>query len=216
MKIKLVIFDLDGTLVDTAADITAALNYAVQPYLNKSLTVTETIGLIGEGITRLIDKLIGEERTGIRPAVQERFISYYSEHLSDCSKAYPGVVETLEELGDYKKAIVSNKRELLSRGLLDDLGLIEYFDLVLGSDSAGEKKPSPKPLFKAMDIFSCKPSETVIVGDSNYDIQAGKAAGVNTVAVSYGYRDVRLLKDADFLIDDINELKSILGQLNVG
>ncbi len=216
MKIKLVIFDLDGTLVDSAADITHALNYAIEPYNFKKLTVEKTISMVGEGMTRLVEKLLGEDGREIMPDVLERFIEYYSGHLTDFTAPYPGVCDTLEDLKDYKKAVISNKREFLSRRLLEDLGLSRYFDIILGSDSVEEKKPSPKPIFKVLEMLSCRPEETVIVGDSNYDIEAGKAAGVKTIAVSYGYRDVSLLGDADFIIDNFRELITKLDELDAG
>ena len=206
MKIKLIIFDLDGTLVNSSVDITNALNYAIEPYGLEKITVEKTISLVGEGITRLIEKLLGERRTDIGGMVLERFLEHYSEHLTDFTVPYPGVRDTLEMLGNYKKAVLSNKREDLSRRLLDDLELSGYFEIIWGSDSVPEKKPSPVPVLELLKQASCGPDEAVIVGDSNYDIEAGRAAGVRTVAVSYGYRDVNLLKDADFIIDSMKEL----------
>ncbi len=99
---------------------------------------------------------------------------------------------------------------MLSKRVLEEVGLSGYFDVVLGSDSVDEKKPSPKPIYKVMEILSFRSDETLIVGDSNYDIESGKAAGTTTIAVSYGYRDASVLKDADFIIDDIRDLKKIL------
>lgn len=214
MKIKLIIFDLDGTLADTSIDITNALNYAVEPYNFKSLTPEETISIVGVGITRLIEKLIGEENKEILTDVLDRFLNYYSEHLNVHTVLYPGVRETLNGLRDYKKAVISNKREFLSIRLLEDLKLSGYFDTILGGDSVEEKKPSPKPIFKVLEMLSLKPHETVIVGDSNFDIEAGKAAGVKTIAVSYGYRDISMLKDADFIIDDFRDIVKVLRELN--
>jgi phosphoglycolate phosphatase len=214
MKIKLIIFDLDGTLVDTAPDITHALNYAIELYQIKKLTVQETIELVGEGLTRLVERLVGEDNAVVKSEVLDRFISYYSEHITDLSMPYPGVPDTLKELDDYNKAVLSNKREFLSKKLLDELNLSVYFDRILGSDSVVEKKPSPKPLYQVMDMFSVRPGETVIVGDSTYDIDAGKAAGIVTIAVSYGYRDVGLLGHADYIIDTISELRNKLDELN--
>jgi phosphoglycolate phosphatase len=211
--IKLIIFDLDGTLVDSIVDITNALNHAIEPYDMERLSVEKTTGMVGEGVTRLIEKILGEERADLKTEVLNRFLDYYSLHLSDFTAPYPGIRETLEKLSAYKKAVISNKREGLSKRLLDELGLASFFDAVLGSDSVGEKKPSPKPVLKVLETLSVQPEEAVIVGDSTYDIQAGKAAGVRTVAVSYGFVEKSLLAGADVIIDDISELISLLERL---
>jgi phosphoglycolate phosphatase len=214
--IKAVMFDLDGTLVDSSVDITNALNYAARPYGVGEMTVKETIGLVGEGLTRLIEKVLGNERAAIVPEVLDRFVDYYSEHLVDFTLPYRGVRETLERLGNYRKAVISNKRESLSRELLDKLGLANYFNIILGCDSVEEKKPSPRPIIKVLETFYLRPDEAVIVGDSNFDIDAGRAAGTKTIAVSYGFRDVGLLKGADFIIGDIAELVQVLAKIDSG
>jgi len=214
MKIKLIIFDLDGTLVDSSIDITNSLNYAIEPYDFQKLSVEKTISLVGEGLTKLVEKMLGEDRKEILPEVLKRFIDHYSAHLTDYTRAYPGVRETLKELSAYKKAVISNKREFLSKRLLEALGLAVYFDSILGSDSAGERKPSPKPLQKVMEILSFRPEETLMVGDSNFDIEAGKAAGVTTIAVTYGYKEISVLRDADYMIDDMRKLPAKLKEIN--
>ena len=214
MKIKLIIFDLDGTLVNSSIDIMNALNYSIGPYGFEQLTLERTLSLVGEGVTRLIEKLVGRESADLHEVVLKRFLQYYSEHLTDYSVPYPGVRETLETLKKYRKAVLSNKREGLSKRLLEKLGLADYFDIIWGSDSVSEKKPSPVPVLEMLKKVSCRPAEAVIVGDSNYDIEAGRAAGVRTVAVSYGFRNAELLKDADFIIDSMNELTSKLDIIN--
>lgn len=212
MSIKLIIFDLDGTLIDSSVDITNALNYALEPY-GKRLTVEETVDLIGEGISRLIEKVIDTGDAAMRANVTGRFLSYYSEHIVDFTREYPGVRETIVRLGDYKKAVISNKKEFLSKNVLADLGLLKYFDIVIGSDSVPEKKPSPVPVLKVLSELQIKPSDAVIVGDSNYDIDAGRAAGVITVAVTYGYRPVETIRHADYMIDSMTDLIPLLEKL---
>ena len=210
MPIKLILFDLDGTLVNTSKDLTNALNYAMKPYGLKELAVEDTVKLVGEGITRLIEKaLMNKSAQQIRKAT-ERFLDYYSKHLTDFSTIYPGVAETLEKLHNYKKAVISNKRENLSVKLLDDLGLLKYFNLVVGSDTTSGKKPSPIPIFYILKLLHVTPDKAVIVGDSTFDIKAGKKAGIKTIAVTYGFRDKNLLLDADYIIDRFNDLPSVL------
>ncbi|HBG91984.1 MAG: hypothetical protein A2X54_09750 [Nitrospirae bacterium GWF2_44_13] len=208
--IELIIFDLDGTLVDSGMDITNALNYAIAPYGFKPLTVEDTIKIVGEGLTRLIEKIVKDNNTPVKDAVLDRFINYYSAHLADFTRPYPGVIKTLEMLGRYKKAVISNKRESLSKKLLDQLGLMKFFDIVLGGDSASGKKPSPAPVKKVLETLGIEPHRAVIVGDSDLDIQAGKGAGVTTVAVTYGFRDKKSLKDADFILDSMDELLTLI------
>lgn len=232
MPIRLVIFDLDGTLVDSSVDITNALNYALEPYSLEPLSVGDTIQMVGEGISRLIEKIVDSRGNGIlraavaefpggpqrlldiRADVKNRFLEYYSEHILDYTREYPGVRETLEQLGAYKKAVISNKMESLSKKVLDGLGLSKYFIVVLGSDTTPEKKPSPLPVLKVLSDLRIRPDEAMIVGDSNYDVDAGKAAGVTTVAVTYGYRPRDVISHADYLIDRMTELTQLLEKIN--
>lgn len=208
--LKLIMFDLDGTLVDSSVDLTNALNYAIEPCAREKLTVARTKELVGEGITKLIENLIGVARQDLHALVLDRFMSYYSDHLVDFTVPYTGVAETLKDLSSFKKAVISNKREALSIAVLRELGLLHYFDLVLGSDSVNEKKPSPKPLLKVMEMLSCRPTDAVMVGDSSVDIEAGRAAGISTCAVTYGYRDARFLTGADMYIDHFHDLLRLL------
>lgn len=218
MPIKLVIFDLDGTLVDSSMDITNALNYAAAPYGLRKLTNQDTIRMVGEGITRLIEKMLASSGIQSTPQMQadiaRRFLEYYSAHLLDNTGEYPDVRETLKKLSAYKKAVISNKRESLSKMTLDGLKLSGYFDLVVGSDTTPERKPSPVPIFRALSELNVSAEETVIVGDSNFDIDAGRAAGVETIAVTYGYRPREVIGHADYIIDRLGELAPLLEKIS--
>lgn len=220
VAITLIIFDLDGTLVDSSVDITDAINYAVAPFGIQPITVSTATGLIGEGITRLIEKLIEHSHPVSRKEhftseeLLRRFLDYYSSHLVVHTTVYPGVRETIERLREYRKAVISNKREELSVRVLQELGLGRYIDLVVGSDTTPSRKPSPVPLVYAMEKLGAARDETLIVGDSNFDIEAGKAAGIKTVGAAYGYRSVDFLKDADFIIHEMGELLDIVTRLS--
>jgi len=217
MSLKLIIFDLDGTLIDSSVDLTHAINYAIEPYGAPKVTVRETIGLVGEGISRLMEKVVEKESIEADKALLiDRFLEHYSAHLVDNTVPYPGVPEMLAQLSDYRKAVISNKRESLSKVILEKLNLSVYLDLIMGSDSAGAKKPSPVPVFHVLSKLGISPEKAVIVGDSIYDIKAGKAAGIRTIAVTYGYRPAAELQEADFIINTVDELAKILKKMGPG
>ncbi|MBI4683276.1 MAG: HAD-IA family hydrolase [Nitrospirae bacterium] len=212
--LKLLIFDLDGTLTDTGRDITDALNYALSPFGVRKYSIEETKAMVGSGISKLLASLLPVNDESTRRLVTDRFIKYYSEHVVDYTSAYPHVKETLMQLDGYKKAVVSNKREALSKEVLNGVGLLQHFDIVWGSDSVRAMKPSPLPILDLMNMFYVLPEETAIIGDSNYDIEAGKAAGIKTIAVTYGFRGRDVLKDADFIIDRFDDLLHTLRKIN--
>lgn len=226
MSIRLIIFDLDGTLIDSSVDITNALNYAIAPYGLKHLSTEDTIKMVGEGVTRLIERLLAsvmvpagasgmpQGLSEIKADVTSRFLEYYTEHILDNTREYPGVKETLEKLDNYKKAVISNKRESLSRMVLDGLGLSRFFDIIVGSDTTPEKKPSPLPILKVLSDLNIRSADAVMIGDSNLDIDAGQAAGVTTVAVTYGYRPIEVISHADHIIDRIIDLIPLLEKIN--
>src|SRR4030066_1421600 len=201
--LKLLIFDLDGTLTDTAQDIADAINYALKPFSPRIYSVEETKAMVGSGISKLLESLLPNKDNISKEAVTNRFLEYYANHLLDNTKAYPHVKGTLPTWSGYKKAVVSNKREFFSKTILDRLGISEFFDIIFGSDSVPEKKPSPGPILKLLEIFNVSCNETLIIGDSNYDIESGRAAGIKTVAVTYGFRSREVLKDAGFIIDSL-------------
>ncbi|HWR90637.1 MAG TPA: HAD-IA family hydrolase [Dissulfurispiraceae bacterium] len=217
MSVRLILFDLDGTLVDSRRDITNAVNHALAPVGIGPATVEEITALVGEGISRLMEKLAEREKVTIdTDGAVERFLRFYAAHLVDFTTVYPDVTETLHRLDGYRKAVISNKREVLTAGVLREFGLTGFFDVIVGSDTTPERKPSPRPLMYVVEKFGLSAGEAVMVGDSTYDIQAGRAAGVKTVAVTYGYRPRHMLGDADVLIDRFAELPDVIATLDGG
>ena len=213
MSVKLLIFDLDGTLIDTLADITNSLNYAfAKRGIKKTLTERQVRGMVGEGIGALIEKAVAASRHAggrkLAEELTEDFLAHYRRHLLDNTRAYPGVPETLGKLAGFKKAIITNKRVSLTKKILKGLDLAGHFDLVVGPETAGARKPSPEPVFYVLGKLKTAPCETVLIGDSRLDIKSGKKAGVKCiVAVTYGYGNNRnALKNADYMIDDMEKL----------
>lgn len=220
--LKLLIFDLDGTLVDTGRDIADALNYALEPFGVKKYSVEETKKMVGTGISQLLKSLTPSGPVSLKNVSEvdspgdislKRFLEFYSVHLLNNTNAYPHVKETLAKLGDYNKAVLSNKRTAFSKEILDKLGLSCYFDTTWGSDSVREKKPSPAPILDLMKKFNTSAAETVIIGDSNFDIEAGKAAGIKVIAVTYGFRSLEFLKGADIIVDSFDELLKVIPKI---
>jgi phosphoglycolate phosphatase len=211
--LKLLIFDLDGTLADTAQDITDALNHSLEPFGEKKYSVEETKMMVGTGMTKFFSSLaltLKDSGPEALELITGRFIDFYSEHMLDNTRLYPHVKKTLLKLTGYKTAVLSNKREGFSKKILDDLGILEYFDLLWGSDSVREKKPSPIPILDLIEKFGVSKEETVIIGDSNFDVEAGRAAGIKVIGVTYGFRDRSYLEGSDFIIDGFEELLEII------
>ncbi len=211
MPVKLIIFDLDGTLVDSSVDVSNALNYAIRPYTSLEVSVEETIALVGEGATALVGKLIKERGIDIDPpTLLRRFFDHYRTHITDHSAPYPGVEKTLRALSRQKKAVISNKLEALSIQLLETLNLLEYFNYVAGGDTHLQKKPSPVPIFNVLSRFDTLPSDALFVGDSIYDMAASRAARVKSVAALYGYGSPGFSDGADYSIEGIEELIALV------
>lgn len=216
MAIELVIFDLDGTLVDSIEDIAGSVNYALGEIGSEPLTLDELKRLVGAGVENLLLKAagIGEHDIVKKDMLKNSFLSHYTLHIADKSRPYNNVIKTLVALAGLNKAVVSNKLFSLSKSLLDKLSMLKYFKAVYGYDSCPERKPSPMPIIKLMEQFELSVNQTIIVGDSGTDIEAGHAAGIKAVAVSYGYRAVDTLRAADYIIDDMSEIIPIIKALH--
>lgn len=211
-------FDLDGTLCDSAADLAAAAN-AARAHLNlPPLPEAVVRSYVGDGIARLVHRVLTDSREEDAPAEQWEkafvfFVHYYRGHLSVFTRTYP---ETEAGLGLLKSlgiplAVVTNKNEVLAVELLQQLGLADYFSLILGGDSLPEKKPSPLPLLHAAEVLGVPPANMLMVGDSANDVLAAKAAGCPSVGVTFGYGDMAALSQnsatrPDWLIGSLAEI----------
>ena len=211
-EIELLIFDLDGTLVDTKMDMALSVN-AMRQQMGLSPLPHEVITTyVGHGVGPLIRRSLGENAT--EDALQRAlalFVEYYRHHLLDNTTAYPGVPEALAELRDRKMAVLTNKPADLSREILSGLGLSSYFDFVYGGDSFPQKKPEPMGVWKLMEDLQMPAAKTMMVGDSDTDVLTGRNAQVWTCAVTYGF-GAASLKDTppDLLLEDMRELPPLL------
>lgn len=188
-----IVFDLDGTLVDTAADLAAATNEALVAIGRRPVRIDEIRGMIGGGFPNLIDQ--GLRATG-GPLGGEEFEevvrharSYYGAHVADLSQPFPGVTETLIALAadETRMGVCTNKPAEPTRMILDQLGLARYLPVVVAGDTLPVMKPDPAMLLAVLDGLEAHAGDAVLVGDSATDVALGRAAGVRVILVAGGY-----------------------------
>lgn len=205
------IFDLDGTLADTITDIALSLNHALSQLGRPPCSPEDVPKFIGDGAYQFLEKALGiRDKNTLEKAVS-LFVPHYNIHATDNVALYPGVTETLNHFSSKKMAVVSNKDEIPTQRIVEKLDLAPFIKVIYGGDSLPVRKPDPRPLWEASKKLALTPQSMVIVGDSPSDIQAGKAAGMITCAVTYGFRSEEDLKNEkpDYLVSGFSELKSI-------
>ncbi len=213
MEKELLVFDLDGTLIDSSGDIANAANRTLTSMGYASMDKAAIKEKIGWGVNMLIQALLPNEDAAVHAAARSRFLAYYGESLLCETCLYPGVRDTLayfKEKGK-KLAILTNKPENLSRKIIKALDLESIFMNITGGDTFKTRKPHPASLRFIMGEAAATAEDTVLVGDSPIDCETGAAAGVFTLGVSYGFRPVEELKEAHcgMIIDDFTSLREI-------
>lgn len=208
----MIIFDLDGTLVDSREDIAGAVNFTLENLGLKEKSIGEISSYIGRGVEDLIRKSLGKRQDVLFKKAISIFEEYYRKHSTDNTTLYPHVKEILEHFKNKKKVIITNRNYEFALLTMKDLGIYGYFEEVLGGDDTGCVKPSSCPLDKIMHHLNMNKEKTIIVGDMDIDILAGKRSGIISCAVTYGIgrrEDITKAKP-DFIIDDIIKLKNII------
>ena len=215
-KVRALIFDLDGTLIDSKLDLAFAVN-AMLEHMGRAQHVHETIfSFVGNGAETLVRKSLGEGTTDddTRRGLAY-FLSYYRSHMLDNTTLYPGVIEALDrfrQLAGYSMAVLTNKPVHFSRAIIDGLGLSQYFGTVYGGNSFERKKPDPMGIETLLRDMRASSDEAMMIGDSKVDIQTARNAGIFACGVSYGF-DLEGLQvhPPDVMVDNLAELPALLG-----
>jgi len=211
--VRLIAFDLDGTLIDSSRDLITAVNAARARLGLAALDDTTVLSYIGHGARDLMRQALGDVAT--EDAVEaglRHFREYYAEHLLDFTRPYPGVIPALERLKGLTLAVLTNKPLRFTTPIVEGLGLAPRFARVYGEDSFPRKKPDPIGMQALLTEFGVAPREALIVGDSEIDMETARNAGTWACGVTYGLGSHRLhLCPPDLLISDMAELAAEMG-----
>jgi phosphoglycolate phosphatase len=212
-----IVWDLDGTLVDSAPDLASALNAVLDKRGFFTLSINEVRAMIGNGVPKLVER--GFNAVGVRPNPMQldeliaMFVQEYKACATDNTRPYPGVVEALQELHsmDIPMGVCTNKPEAFTRQILDGLGLSGYFSSVVGGDSTSARKPDPEPVLACLRGLASEPALSLMIGDSVHDVHAAHAAGVTVAVVPWGYRSAPVEDlGADFILGDLAVLPGMI------
>jgi HAD superfamily hydrolase (TIGR01549 family) len=209
--VELIIFDLDGTLVNSLRDIANSVNFTLKSLNLKAKSIEEISSYIGRSVEDLLRKSLGGKNIFLKKALLT-FEKYYRKHSTDNTTLYPNVKEILEHFKTQKKVIITNRNYESTLLTLRALEVDKYFEDVVGGDDINCAKPSPCPLDRIIHSHNIDKGKTIIIGDMDIDILAGRRAGIITCAVTYGIgRKEDIIKASpDFIIDDIIQLKNII------
>lgn len=209
---RLLVFDLDGTLVDSKVDLALSVNATRAQMGLGPLPLDLIASYVGHGVTVLVRRALGDQASeeNVKKGLAF-FLDYYRLHMLDNTSIYPGVREALAELQDRKLAVLTNKPVHFSREMLTRLGVASRFSHIYGGNSFPVKKPDPIGVLKLMGDLKVLPQETIIVGDSDTDVLTGRNAGVWTCGVTYGFGASTLAEvPPDLLLRDLRQLPALL------
>ena len=204
-KIKAIIFDLDGTLIDSVTDLANSVNYTLAAIGLPVHTMEEIKGFVGDGVQKLIKRSLGQTHLEKFEEAFAVFMQHYDLHCTDNTVLYPGVASILPELATtYDLAVLTNKSRKFSVKILANLGIYQHFKEVLGGDSLPSKKPDPAGIFYLAEQWNLTPDQIIMVGDHATDIEVGQRAGCKTVFINGGIGETRGLTP-DMSINDITK-----------
>ena len=208
-----IVFDLDGTLVDTAPDLIETLNFTLAQNGLSTVPFDEARPMIGGGARGMIERALAADGRDCSPASVDRlyepFVAHYAEHIADRSQAFPHAEAALDHLAaaGHRLAVCTNKLERLSKRLLEKLNMAARFAAICGQDTFGVAKPDPRPLLETVRRAGGEVGASVMIGDSITDIRAARAAGMPVIAVDFGYTDAPVASlDPDRVISHFGAL----------
>ena len=210
-QIDLMIFDFDGTLASSGADLALAVNFTLNKLLLKPRTQQEIINFVGDGINKLIDRALGRDNLKYHEEAMTIFNDYYREHLLDNTKLYPHALEVLEKFADKKKIILTNKRHKYTLAIAQGLNIAKYFVEIVGADSMPFQKPDKRLMEYLMNKYGPEKKRTIIIGDGVNDIMLAKNSGILSCAYlnGLGNRQELLSLNADYYCESLMEINSL-------
>lgn len=214
MKYQLVVFDLDGTILDTLEDLADSLNYALEKFGYPKRTLQEVRRFVGNGLLSLVCRALPKETDeNVAQEVLFELKAHYKIHCADKTKPYAGIMEVLSDLKEtgVKLAVVSNKADYAVQILCEQY-FPGIFDLAVGERDGVKKKPAPDAVYAVLEALQIKKEQAVYVGDSEVDIFTAKNVGMSSILVDWGFRDAGFLKEqgAEILISTMEALKEHL------
>jgi phosphoglycolate phosphatase len=215
-SVRALIFDLDGTLIDSKLDLVHSVNATLRELTRPELPEEIISSYIGNGAPVLVAKSLGPDAP---PAELDRalkfFLTHYEAHKMDNTCAYPGVAEALEHLSAMPMAVLTNKPERISVRILEALGLAKYFRAIYGGNTFSTKKPDPLGVHTILREFSARPNEALLIGDSEVDVQTARNAGIFSAIVNYGFGiHDRAAHPADLYLDRLLDLVPALSAMH--
>ena len=208
-----ILFDLDGTLVDSAPDLAGALDTLFKEQGWAPHSLAEVKAMVGGGVPKLIERALRASRIEADNAAHDelvqRFVEIYGARATQLTRPFPGALEILRQLKDAGThlGVCTNKPEAITRQILDALSISPLLGAVIGGDTLPTKKPDAAPVLAALEILGCGPDEGMMIGDSAVDLGAARAAGVPVILVSFGYTQTPVSEmDADAIVDTFAEL----------
>ena len=205
--VRALIFDLDGTLIDSGQDLALSVNATLEHLGRAPLPEERIFGYVGQGAMRLIEQALGGATQEECKRGLAYFLAYYRQHMLDNTVTYPGVREGLAALAGMPMAVLTNKPVRFSQEIIDGLGLARFFRFVYGGNSFATKKPDPAGVAVLLGDLGAAPKQVMLVGDSEIDVQTGRNAGTWTCCVTYGLGRERLAEHPpDLLVDSLVEL----------